>query len=51
MVRSIMGTLVNVGRHKWDKGEVSRILHARDRSIAGSTAPACGLFLAQVWYE
>ena len=51
MVRSIMGTLVNVGRHKWEKEEVSRILHARNRSIAGSTAPACGLFLVEVWYE
>jgi tRNA pseudouridine38-40 synthase len=51
MVRSIVGTLVNVGRHKWDKDEVARILAAQDRSIAGSTAPACGLFLVEVWYE
>jgi tRNA pseudouridine38-40 synthase len=51
MVRSIMGTLVNVGRHKWPREELSRILGAQDRSIAGSTAPACGLFLVQVWYE
>jgi tRNA pseudouridine38-40 synthase len=51
MVRSIVGTLVNVGRHKWDKGEVARILAAQDRSIAGSTAPALGLFLVEVWYE
>ncbi len=50
MVRSIVGTLVNVGRHKWDKAEVARILAARNRSIAGSTAPACGLFLVEVWY-
>src|SRR5262245_41169248 len=51
MVRSIVGTLVNVGRKKWDKSEVARILEAQDRSIAGSTAPACGLFLVEVWYE
>jgi tRNA pseudouridine38-40 synthase len=51
MVRSIVGTLVNVGRHKWDKEEVARILEAQNRSIAGSTAPACGLFLVEVWYE
>jgi tRNA pseudouridine38-40 synthase len=51
MVRSIVGTLVNVGRQKWDKTEVARILEAQNRSIAGSTAPACGLFLVQVWYE
>jgi tRNA pseudouridine38-40 synthase len=51
MVRSIVGTLVNVGRQKWDRAEVARILQAQNRSIAGSTAPACGLFLVQVWYE
>jgi tRNA pseudouridine38-40 synthase len=51
MVRSIVGTLVNVGRQKWDKNEVVRILEAQNRSIAGSTAPACGLFLVEVWYE
>jgi tRNA pseudouridine38-40 synthase len=51
MVRSIVGTLVNVGRQKWDKAEVARILQAQNRSIAGSTAPACGLFLVQVWYD
>ncbi len=51
MVRSILGTLVNVGRHKWDKAEVARILAAQNRSIAGTTAPACGLFLVQVWYD
>src|SRR5262249_54538758 len=51
MVRSIVGTMVNVGRHKWDKSEVARILAAQDRSIAGSTAPARALFLVQVWYD
>jgi tRNA pseudouridine38-40 synthase len=51
MVRSIVGTLVNVGRQKWDKAEVARILRAQNRSIAGSTAPACGLFLVEVWYD
>ncbi len=50
MVRSIVGTLVNVGRQKWDKQEVARILQAQNRSIAGSTAPAGGLFLVEVWY-
>ncbi len=51
MVRSIVGTLVNVGRQKWSADEVARILKAQNRSIAGSTAPACGLFLVEVWYE
>ena len=51
MVRSIMGTLINVGRHKWQKEEIARILTAQNRSVAGSTAPACGLYLVEVWYE
>src|SRR5579872_3073078 len=51
MVRSIVGTLVNVGRQKWTKADVSRILTAQNRSLAGSTAPACGLYLVEVWYE
>jgi tRNA pseudouridine38-40 synthase len=51
MVRSILGTLVNVGRDKWTQGDVARILAAQNRSIAGSTAPACGLYLVQVSYE
>ena len=51
MVRSIMGTLINVGRHKWTIEDVARILSAQNRSVAGSTAPACGLYLVEVWYE
>jgi len=51
MVRSILGTLVNVGRDKWTIDDVARILKAQDRSIAGCTAPACGLYLVNVWYE
>ena len=51
MVRSILGTLVNVGRDKWTRDDVARILAAQNRSIAGSTAPACGLYLVKVWYE
>ena len=42
MVRSIMGTLINVGRQKWTKEDVGRILSLQNRSVAGSTAPACG---------
>lgn len=50
MVRTIVGTLVNVGRGTWPVSEVERILLAQDRKIAGATAPACGLFLARVNY-
>lgn len=50
MVRSIVGTLVNVGRGKWTAADVAAILAAQCRSSAGSTAPACGLFLVNVDY-
>jgi tRNA pseudouridine38-40 synthase len=50
MVRSITGTLVNVGRGKWQGSEVERILRAQLRSLAGATAPACGLYLVSVDY-
>lgn len=51
MVRTITGTLVNVGRGTWEKSDVERILLAQDRKIAGGTAPACGLYMAQVYYD
>ncbi len=51
MVRSIAGTLINVGRGFWPESEVSRILAAQDRGRAGPTAPPQGLFLMRVTYE
>ncbi len=51
MVRAIVGTLMYVGRGKWSEDEVGRILHAEDRTQAGPTAPAKGLFLMRVTYE
>ncbi|MFN0056299.1 MAG: tRNA pseudouridine synthase A [Planctomycetales bacterium] len=50
MVRSIVGTLVNVGRGKWPATQVVEILNAQKRCVAGSTAPPQGLYLVQVWY-
>jgi tRNA pseudouridine38-40 synthase len=50
MVRNIVGTLVEVGRGKLDAGGIVRILEARDRALAGPTAPAQGLCLMQVEY-
>lgn len=50
MVRAIMGTLVNVGRGKWMAGDVERILNSADRTTAGDTAPAQGLYLVCVTY-
>jgi tRNA pseudouridine38-40 synthase len=51
MVRSIAGTLINVGRGYWLEARVAEILKAQDRTQAGPTAPAQGLFLMRVRYE
>lgn len=50
MVRNIVGTLVEVGTGKRSPYEVARILHGKDRTLAGMTAPAHGLFLMKVHY-
>lgn len=48
MVRNIVGTLVEMGRQ--DSGCIKEILLSKDRRLAGSTAPARGLFLVEVKY-
>lgn len=50
MVRSITGTLVDVGLGRLRAGDVSGILRARDRSVAGTVAPPHGLCLLDVRY-
>lgn len=50
MVRNIVGTLVEVGRGRWEAERIPLILASRDRRQAGPTAPACGLCLEDVRY-
>ena len=50
MVRNIVGTLVDVGKGKITPEEFKHILDSKDRSRAGATAPAHGLFLKEVKY-
>lgn len=50
-VRNIAGTLKLVGEGKWSRADVEAALAARDRSRAGPTAPADGLYLMQVRYD
>jgi tRNA pseudouridine38-40 synthase len=54
MVRNLAGTLIEVGRGRWQPERMSKILASRDRAEAGPTAPAPGLMLVGVrdsWSE
>jgi tRNA pseudouridine38-40 synthase len=50
MVRNLVGTFVLVGKETLQVEDVTRILEARNRSAAGATAPANGLYLVAVEY-
>ena len=50
-VRSIAGTLVEVGRGKWTPHMVSKALAAKKRTACGPVAPPDGLYLTHVEYE
>jgi tRNA pseudouridine38-40 synthase len=50
MVRNIVGTLVEIGRGRWDAHQVDTILSTRNRQHAGPTAPPQGLSLVCVHY-
>lgn len=50
-VRNMVGTLVEVGKGKWQPGDVKVALDARDRSAAGPTAPPDGLYFMRVDYD
>ncbi len=51
MVRAIVGTLVEVGKGKIQVDDLLRIMAAKNRSKAGMSVPAKGLFLAKVEYN
>jgi tRNA pseudouridine38-40 synthase len=51
MVRNLVGTLLDLGRGKFDLVRFSELLEKRDRTLAGFTAPAHGLVLWQVKYR
>jgi tRNA pseudouridine38-40 synthase len=50
MVRNLVGTFILVGKATLRAEDVTRILEARNRSAAGPTAPASGLYLVGVEY-
>jgi tRNA pseudouridine38-40 synthase len=51
MVRTIVGTLVEVGRGRRAPENVAELVKAEDRTLAGATAPASGLCLTHVEYD
>ena len=50
MVRNIAGSLLLIGRGEKDPSWIGELLLARDRSLAGVTAPPDGLYLVGVGY-
>ena len=50
MVRSIVGTLLQAGRGRLSESEFRQIIDAKDRGVAGESAPAHALFLENVEY-
>lgn len=50
MVRAIVGTLLEVGRGKMSVTDFCKVIEAKDRGCAGTSAPAEGLYLVDVIY-
>jgi tRNA pseudouridine38-40 synthase len=50
MVRTLVGTMVDVARGRFSREEFEEIFQSQDREKAGQTAPARGLFLEEVIY-
>ncbi len=51
MVRIIAGTLIKVGAGEWEPSYIKEVLEARDRRLAGPTAPAKGLTLMNIIFQ
>lgn len=50
MVRNIVGTIIEIGEGKRKSEDIIEILRTLDRKEAGKCAPACGLYLKDVFY-
>ncbi|HEV7232294.1 MAG TPA: tRNA pseudouridine(38-40) synthase TruA [Bacteroidia bacterium] len=50
MVRAIVGTLLEMGKGRLSETDLRRIIEGKNRSDAGSSVPACGLFLVNITY-
>ncbi len=50
MVRAIVGTLMRIGRREIMVEDIRAVIESKDRSSAGESVPACGLYLTEVKY-
>jgi len=50
MVRNIVGMLIEIGEGKYKSEDIISIIEMKDRTKAGICAPACGLYLKDVFY-
>ncbi|RZM12426.1 MAG: tRNA pseudouridine(38-40) synthase TruA, partial [Pedobacter sp.] len=50
MVRTIVGTMLEIGQDRMSLDQFEQIILARDRTVAGRAAPANGLYLVAVGY-
>lgn len=50
MVRAIVGTLIDIGRKRIQLSDLERIILSKNRSAAGYSVPACGLYLTSIVY-
>ena len=50
MVRAIVGTLMKVGKREIKPDDIRSIIESKNRSNAGESVPACGLYLTEVQY-
>jgi tRNA pseudouridine38-40 synthase len=50
MVRSVVGTMIEIGLGNWGLSDLDEILNSNDRQKAGRSVPAHGLYLIQVEY-
>ena len=50
-VRNMVGSLMMVGQKKWNSSKINEVLMAKNRALAGPTAPPQGLFLEAIIYK
>jgi tRNA pseudouridine38-40 synthase len=50
-VRNIVGSLMRVGDGSWAESHMAEVLGAKNRAVAGLTAPAEGLYFMSVDYD